>query len=416
MLKYSIKTLSICLLVVFVSCNSTIGDQAKSEKSELKTGMWRMVMQLNKQELPFHFTINKEANNEYTVVVINDTEEIEVKGVKLINDSLVFDMPIFESTFYLQLINQENLSGNWVNYYKSNDYKIPVTAKFGETFRFADGKSNRNVEGKYEAVFNPNGESPYPAIGIFKQTENKVTGTFATETGDYRHLEGNIIGDSLYLSTFDGSHAFLFKGTISDSSINGTFWSGNHYKVDWLAKRNDNATLRDANSLTYLNEGYDSFTFTLPDHNGDTISIDDEKFSNKALIVQIMGSWCPNCLDETKYLTQLYNTYHNQGLEIVAVAFERTKSEEQAYINLNKLKERTGAKYSFLLGGADRKTKASEIFPMLNHIMSYPTTIFIDKNKEIQRIHTGFYGPSTGKYYDDFVKETEELVEQMLKG
>ena len=96
------------------------------------------------------------------------------------------------------------------------------------------------------------------------------------------------------------------------------------------------------------------------------------------------------------------------------MAFERTRTREKAFENLARLQKSTGARYSFLLCGATREDKAAEKLPMLNHIMSYPTAIFIDKNKKVRRIHTGFYGPSTGKFYDDFVKETETLIEEVL--
>ena len=77
-------------------------------------------------------------------------------------------------------------------------------------------------------------------------------------------------------------------------------------------------------------------------------------------------------------------------------------------------KKQTGAEYSFLLGGATKDDEAEEKLPMLNHVMSYPTAIFLDKKKNIVKIHTGFYGPSTGKYYDDFTKNTDELIQKLL--
>ena len=197
--------------------------------------------------------------------------------------------------------------------------------------------------------------------------------------------------------------------------MDGVFWSGSHFKTAWRAFKNPQAKLQNADSLTFLKKGYDSFSFRFPDQNGDTVSLADDRFKNKAVIVQIMGSWCPNCLDETNYYKTLYDQYGNLGLEIVALAFERTKTEEKAYKNLQRLVERTGVKYTMLLGGATRETKAAEALPMLNHVMSYPTSIFLDKNHKIKRIHTGFYGPSTGEYYTRFVSETEKLVEEMLE-
>ena len=127
-----------------------------------------------------------------------------------------------------------------------------------------------------------------------------------------------------------------------------------------------------------------------------------------------MGSWCPNCLDETRYLTELHEKYKKSGLQIVALAFERTRSEAQALKNLEALKARTTATYPFLLAAWNRKTKAAEILPMLNHVMSFPTAIFIDKKGKVRKIHTGFYGPGTGEYYKKFTTETEAFVKQLL--
>ena len=52
---------------------------------------------------------------------------------------------------------------------------------------------------------------------------------------------------------------------------------------------------------------------------------------------------------------------------------------------------------------------------MLNKIISYPTTIFIDKKGNVRKIYTGFSGPATGEAYTDFVKETTEFVEMLLR-
>jgi thiol-disulfide isomerase/thioredoxin len=291
-----------------------------------------------------------------------------------------------------------------------------VKAEFGKSYRFSDQQDDymKYLGGKYSVTFTEESGETFPAIGLFDQDGNDLSGTFATETGDYRHLQGNFVGDSLFLSTFDGSHAFLFKAKLKDSIINGTFWSGTHYQADWMAKRDKNASLRDPDSLTFIKEGYNGLSFSFPNQEGDTISLDDKQFDGKVKIVQIMGSWCPNCLDETQYLSKLYQQYHESGLEVIALAFERTRSEEQAMDNLQSLKEKTKAAYPILLAGWNRETKAEEVLPMLNHVMSYPTAIFIDRKGKVRKIHTGFYGPGTGEYYQAYTKETEAFVEQLL--
>lgn len=52
---------------------------------------------------------------------------------------------------------------------------------------------------------------------------------------------------------------------------------------------------------------------------------------------------------------------------------------------------------------------------MLNHILSYPTTIFIGKKGEIRRTHTGFNDPATGDKYIKFVEEFEIFVNELLE-
>jgi hypothetical protein len=71
--------------------------------------------------------------------------------------------------------------------------------------------------------------------------------------------------------------------------------------------------------------------------------------------------------------------------------------------------------YPVLLGGYNRDQHPKDVFPMLDKIMSYPTTIFLDKNDHVRKIHTGFYGPGTGKYYEEYKNKTESFIEGLLK-
>jgi hypothetical protein len=51
---------------------------------------------------------------------------------------------------------------------------------------------------------------------------------------------------------------------------------------------------------------------------------------------------------------------------------------------------------------------------MLNKFMAFPTTIIIDKKGEVRKIHTGFSGPGTGKYYTEFAEEFDKLITDLL--
>ena len=51
---------------------------------------------------------------------------------------------------------------------------------------------------------------------------------------------------------------------------------------------------------------------------------------------------------------------------------------------------------------------------MLNHVLAFPTLIFIDRKGDVRRIHTGFSGPGTGQHYVEFKKEFTALLDELL--
>ena len=67
-----------------------------------------------------------------------------------------------------------------------------------------------------------------------------------------------------------------------------------------------------------------------------------------------------------------------------------------------------------MLAGSREKESAAKSLPALNHIMSFPTTIILDKQKKVRHIHTGFSGPGTGIYYEEFVDEFNRVIDQLL--
>lgn len=224
--------------------------------------------------------------------------------------------------------------------------------------------------------------------------------------------------NNLELSTFDGAHAFLFEATVTDSTMNGFFYSGNHWKEPFVAQKNDRYELPDARDLTFLKEGYGQFDFSFPNLDGKKISLKDARYKNKVVLVQILGSWCPNCLEESKFYKEYLQNHPEEAVEIVGLAFEYAKTEQGAISSIKRLKDRLDLPYPILLAqygeGADKK-KAQEKLPMLNHVLSYPTTIYIDKNGEVRRIHTGFNGAATGEKHIEFRREFESFLQKLLK-
>lgn len=392
----------------------TIMSCAKQDSQPLREGIWLAQLEVMDQELlPFNFNLKK-IESGYVIDVYNAGETVQVDEIEIHNDSIKIKMPAFEG-YISGTFNDSVISGEFIK--ESLDRIVPFHAVFGDSIRFHSSAHARvNVSGIWETKFSPDSEDEYLAKGIFSQQVNKVSGTFRTNTGDYRYLEGIVDGDSLKLSTFDGAHAFLFTAKATDSSLSGTFYSGNHFKEPFTAYRNESFELADEESLTFLNDGYEELQFSFPNTDDSLISLEDSRFKEKVIVVQIMGTWCPNCLDETKFLSDYVKTKNHDNFEVVALAFEYAKTKDLAFKGIERLKSRVGVPYPILLAqyASSSKSKANEKLPMLNHVLSYPTTIFIDKKGKVRKIHTGFNGPATGQKYIDFKEDFDQYIELLL--
>ena len=387
--------------------NNTLRD------NKLETGSYRAWISIqDNEEIPFVF----EVETDKKLNIYNAEETIVVDEIEYKNDSVYFNLPVFKDYLVAKISDKKQLKGYYVS--PDRNRKVPFEAELYKGNRFSTTqKPSANVEGVWEAVFSKGvEEDEYIAKGVFKQEGQKVTGTFRTTTGDYRYLEGVMDGNVMKLSTFDGAHAFYFTATITDSTMNGYFYSGNHWKEPFEAKRNQDFELPSANELTYLKEGYDSLDFVFPNTSDELVGLKDDRFKDKVVVVQIMGTWCPNCLDESKYYADFYKKNKDKGVEFIALAFEYAKDKETAFSRIDRLAYKIDIDYPILLaqyGGAD-KSMAQEKLPMLNHVLSYPTSIFIDKKGKVRKIHTGFNGPATGEKYTGFKKEFESFVAELL--
>lgn len=384
-----------------------------STKQALKPGAWRGLVDVQGQELPMNFEVAVN-DNEYQITLKNLDEKILLDEIEIKDDSVIMHMHIFDTEIRAK-IDGETLSGYYTKNYEK-DYKLPFTASFGKEYRFVEVSNDtfEDFSGTYDVDFVHEGDTTV-AVGIFNQTGNQVSGTFLTTIGDYRYLEGNVVNDQMMLSTFDGNHSFLFKARkLEDGSLTGDYWSGLSWYESWTGIPNANAALPDAESLTFLKEGFDKIEFSFPDLSGIMVSLTDDQFKNKVLILQIFGTWCPNCMDETRFLSQWYSKNKDKEVKILGLAYEAKDDFDYASDRVKKMKERLSVPYDLVIAGYKDKEEAAKTLPMLNHIMSFPTTIFIGKDGKVKRIHTGFSGPGTGIHYERFIQRFNETINACL--
>lgn len=403
-------------LFILVPCFCFATSSDVQSQIKLKQGKWNGELQLNQQTtLPFRMEVQK-VKKEYIFSIHNAEEKIVLNQPSIQADSVVLDFPNFHSALKFKINHKSELNGYWINYNKNNNYKIPFTATAVSKNATSDSEATPIIQlsGKWKATFDPSTADAYMAIGIFRTNKNKIYGTFLTETGDYRFLEGTIQNQSFSLSCFDGSHAFHFTGTVENEKINGNFYSGKHFKGVWIAERDENFELRNPDSLTYLVKK-EPFTFKLKDVEGNDFTYPNSRFENKVTIIQIMGTWCPNCMDETRFFQELHQKYNAKGLEIISVGYETPKEFAGQAEKIKLLRDRHQLKFTFLVGGTASKSLASQQFSMLNEIISYPTAIILNKRGEVVKVHTGFNGPSTGEIYTKYVEEMIALIESLLE-
>lgn len=390
---------------LFYGCSSTA-------EQKLKTGWWRGEITLQGQKLPFNFEVTHDAEGGYDAFLKNLDERLMLEDISFQDDSVIFRMHIFDTELKAK-IEGDSLKGYYIKNFEKN-YRLPFKATVGQDFRFGKTSSSLpDFNGKYAVTFS-NPDETTVAVGIFLQKDQGLQGTFLTPTGDYRYLEGSVDNGHLNLSTFDGHHAFLFTATKSGDTLHGDYWSGKSFHQQWIGIKNDSAKLPDAESLTYLKKGFDKIDFSFPDVDGKAVSPSDEKFKNKVLILQIFGTWCPNCMDETKFLSQWYKENQDRGVEILGLAYERNDNFEYASGRVKKMKEKLDVNYDFVIAGTYDKKEASETLPMLNEVLAFPTTIFIGKDGKVKHIRTGFEGPGTGIYYEQFKQRFNDMVNELL--
>jgi len=400
----------VILSLVLLSCGR--------DEIKLSEGNWRGIIKLNKDipdsEMPFIFTFEMKENKSPIVTIINAEEKVISKEISYTRDSLIIKLPVFKDEIRAKIISKDSIAGEYYHVGSRSKYSMPFYAVSGEKSRFNIPliEPAADLNGRWETTVSPGDSNQYKIVGEFVQKGNLLTGTFLTTTGDQRYLDGVVTGNKMLLSAADGYYTILVKADISDNGKldNGYFIRGPKSVEKWIAVKNPDASLPPPDAITELTEGTAVIDFTFSDLSGKRVSLSDEKFKHKPVIVQIMGSWCPNCMDETRLFRELYSEYNPKGLQIIGLCFESGNFEESK-LRIERFAGQIGATYDFLYAGEVGKN-IKEILPFIKKLNGYPTTLYLDKNHNVIKVYTGFSGPGTGSHY---IKQKEEIINTILK-
>ncbi len=394
-------------LAFILSCSEPTSIEKKAP--HLAYGDWLLQMQLDSSTT---ITQPVSVDSSYAFTFLNGAEAITTHPAIFGRDSFFLDMPIYHSYFVDRDPQKDLLEGFWHYPDRDPSYKIPFTASYlGQDAH--DTLSLPADTLRYRIHFSPDSPDAYPAIGEFMVHDRVATGTFLTETGDYRFLHGTFENDNLVLQCFDGSHAFHFDMKVHGDSLTGVFRSGVHWKESFTGVLDNAASLRDPYEITRVVNDQ-PIQFTATSLTGEKVRFNRSTFTGGITLIQLFGSWCPNCLDESRFYTELHDRYAEEGLTIVPIAFERSRNFAENVIRLKRYGRELHLPFDIYIGGRASKAEASDMFPMLNAVTSFPTSLFVDRNGKIAAIHTGFNGPGTGDVFTAYKQETFALLDSLL--
>jgi peroxiredoxin len=404
-------------VVALAACQqAAVPAPAAALTNDVKMGTYRVVLKTPGGELPFGLEL-KQQDSRPVGYLINGQERLLLSDVKITGSHLEIAMPGYENVLKADAVGNELQGEIFLVKLNDKNQHVPLRATLGDNYRFFDrpASDNADVSGRWAMKLIDDSGAPEAVVGEFSQSHDVVSGTILTATGDHRYLAGQVKGDELYLSTFDGAHVFLYKAKIAaDGSLDGDWWSGLAFHEKWIGRRDAAARLPDAYGVTAMRAGVKKFDFAFPDLSGKTVSSKDPQFRGKVLIVALAGSWCPNCHDEAAFLAPLYKDYRDKGLEIVSLQFEHFGDFERAAQATQRFRQHYAIEYTTLIAGVSDKDEAAKKLPMLKSFVAFPTTVFIDRKGNVRKIHTGYTGPATGDHYVQFVNEVKTTLDQLL--
>jgi thiol-disulfide isomerase/thioredoxin len=383
---------------------------------DLQPGSYRAVLDVPGGELPFGLDVAQEESG-LVLYLVNGEERVRVPDVTVSEGRLSATMPGFENTLTAG-IRGDRLEGEVALLRAGGERQVlPFRAEADQTWRFFEQPSTDNVDvaGRWAVTFRSDQGKQSPGVAEFAQSFERVTGTVLTPTGDHRFLAGEVRGDELLLSRFDGATALLYRARMEgNGDLVGEYWSGKTSHQRFRAVRDAEAELDMSSVQTGLRDPGVKLEFEFPDLDGRPVSLADPRFQGKVVIIALAGSWCPNCHDEAAFLAQLYREWRGEGLEVVSLMFEHFGDFAQAAAATRRFRDRFGIEYATLVAGVSDKQEAAKALPQLTGVFAFPTTIWVDRSGTVRKIHAGFSGPATGQHYDDLVREFTDFTRELL--
>jgi thiol-disulfide isomerase/thioredoxin len=376
-------------------------------------GLWDAVLTVNSYEVPFRIEFAQSGSELRGSFLDGDVKVSSTSGQRD-GDSVHLRFDFYNSQLRATL-KDGRLEGAYVRRNKTGEQTYAFVAR-----RFvpapAPPASGPSIAGEWILRTDVSGRPPIWRL-LVRQSGAEVTGAILRLDGDTGTLSGTLRDGKLVMSHFSGARAARLEATLEPD---GTLHGNLNRRVNFTGARVTEARAKgipeppDPSRFTSVRDPSEPFHFRFPDADGRVISDADERFRGKVVIVNIMGSWCPNCHDETPFLVELYRKYRGQGLEIVALSFETFGDAPQDIAQIRAFARRHGVSYPILLAGMTEAGVVERTLPQIANFDAYPTSFFLGRDGRVKSVHAGFASPATGAVHVELKREIEALVARLL--
>jgi thiol-disulfide isomerase/thioredoxin len=369
-------------------------------------GMWQGTVTLRNSEIPFRFEISGDGPN-VRGTFFNGDERFTSTSGSLDHNTLELKWDYLASKL-TATVNGDTIEGT---YDRARSKQMPFHAKKG-LVKTSSAKAP-NIDGIWtvEGVESSKGEKAWTFVVVQKGSEAaasilRVDGDTGTLTGSYQ--DGKFV-----LSHFSGQRPARFDVSLNpDGTLKIVEGDRTMTAVrPEVAQANGLAAPADPSTHTGVKDPNEPFHFSFRDLNGNLVSDADARFKGKVVLVNVFGSWCPNCHDEAPFLEETYRKYRARGLEIVGLDFEE-ENQLQNPTRLRAFMQRYGIDYTVLLCGTTDEAK--EKLAQAQNWDAWPTTFFVGRDGRVHAVHTGFPSKASGELFTKAKEDFTRQVEQML--
>jgi len=374
-------------------------------------GRWRLSMDHGGGPLPVGLEV-RQTGGRWQAWLLNPPERLAVEQVSVEGDKLVLAFPSYNSTVTLTVAGPGQLTGTAQLIRSTGPVARPVTATRA-TYRFSASprKPAADLTGRWTVT--SGSTKLVTGLAQFTQKGNLVSGSVQFPSGDTRFLAGELDGDTLRLSHFDGSASGIWTAKLENGVLTGgSFGVATVTPTPWTAKRADAAGFK---AVAVEGPGAQRWDFKFPDASGRQVSLSDARFKGKVVVITLGGAWCPNCHDEALFVVPYAKRRQKEGLELIGLQFEYGTDPVRAFRQVNSFAKRYGITYPLLLAGEPTPESSKAALGPLGPVKVYPSTIFVGRDGRVREVHVGWAGPATGKLHDAAKKEFDETVSKLLR-